>query len=182
MTAAELNVTPTRIHPMAFRAALRRHPAAVAVITGKRPGEPRRPIGFTATSVTSASLSPPLVSFYVGSSSDSWTALRGVGHFAVNLLAEHQAELASGFARKTHDRFAGVQWNPGPLGVPLLGGAALHLVCQRRSAIPVGDHTLVVGLVVHSSLEQLTGTPQEPPLLYHDGQYGRLERLEDEDY
>src|SRR5262249_53352324 len=65
MTAAELNVTPVRIHPMAFRAALRRHPAGVAVITGKRPGEPRRPVGFTATSFTSASLSPPLVSFYV---------------------------------------------------------------------------------------------------------------------
>jgi flavin reductase (DIM6/NTAB) family NADH-FMN oxidoreductase RutF len=153
---------------------MRRCPAAVTVITGIQRGDPGRLVGFTATSFTSASLSPPLVSFYVGEGSRTWAALRGSGSFGVSVLAAHQAGIANRFAQRVRDRFDGVPWRLGPLSVPLLDGAALHLVCQRSDAIPVGDHTLVVGLVIYSSLGAATAT-SEAPLLYHDGKYRCLE-------
>jgi hypothetical protein len=50
-----------------FREALRHHAGGVAVVTVAGPEGPR---GFTATSLTAASLRPPLLSFYVNH--DSW--------------------------------------------------------------------------------------------------------------
>ena len=178
MITATRVVPPEGLDPAAFRASLRRHPAAVAVITCARPDEPGQPAGFTATSFTSASLSPPLVSFYVSTGTARESALRAAGHFGVNVLAEHQEGLAGTFARRSADRFAGVDWASGPFGVPLLAGAALRLVCRRHCAILVGDHTLFVGLVVadHEAGEQDEAADAgRPPLLYHDGRYGRLQ-------
>ena len=53
-----------------FRRALGRHAAGVVVVTG--PG----PVGLTATSLTSVSLDPPLVSFCVSRGSTTWPDLR----------------------------------------------------------------------------------------------------------
>ncbi|GAA3116161.1 flavin reductase family protein [Streptosporangium carneum] len=150
-----------------FRQALAVHAAGVVVITAQSQGVP---VGLTATSFSSVSLSPPLVSFYVDQSSTTWPSLRQADHFAVNVLASDQAELASRFARKGVDRFAApTQWRPGPLGVPLLGGVSAQLVCAPHSTVDIGDHVLVVGLVTETNL--VSG---DRPLLYHRGRFGRF--------
>ncbi|WP_461029145.1 flavin reductase family protein, partial [Streptomyces sparsus] len=56
-----------------LRAVFRQHAAGVAVITAVRPDG--RPVGFTATSLTSVAASLPMVSFGVGTGSSSWPAL-----------------------------------------------------------------------------------------------------------
>jgi flavin reductase (DIM6/NTAB) family NADH-FMN oxidoreductase RutF len=177
MTAARRTAPQAPLDPAAFRASLRRHPAAVAVITCDHPAAPGQPTGFTATSVTSASLSPPLVSFYASTGSASESALRAAGHFGVNVLAAHQERLADTFASRSADRFADVDWAPGPFGVPLLTGAALQLVCRRHSSTLVGDHTLIVGLAVAGDDTVADGcqSAARQPLLYHDGRYSRLQ-------
>ncbi|MCG5214306.1 flavin reductase family protein [Streptosporangium sp. KLBMP 9127] len=150
-----------------FRRALAVHAAGVVVVTARSGG---LPVGLTATSFSSVSLNPPLVSFYVDQSSTTWPWLREAGHFAVNVLANHQAEIASRFARKGIDRFAPpTTWRPGPLGVPLIDGASAHLVCAPHTTIEVGDHHLVVGLVTEARLG-----PTGRPLLYHRGRFGRF--------
>ncbi|MEU0518482.1 flavin reductase family protein [Streptosporangium sp. NPDC006007] len=150
-----------------FRQALAVHASGVVVITAQSAGVP---VGLTATSFSSVSLAPPLVSFYVDQSSATWRWLRRAEHFAVNVLAGDQAELASRFARKGVDRFAApTEWRPGPLGVPLLGGVSAQLVCVPHSTVDIGDHVLVVGLVTETS--HISGSR---PLLYHQGRFGRF--------
>ncbi|GII00098.1 flavin reductase family protein [Planobispora takensis] len=150
-----------------YRRALAVHAAGVVVITA-RSGD--APVGLTATSFSSVSLDPPLVSFYVDRGSTTWPRLRAAGHFAVNVLASDQAELATRFASRGVDRFAApTRWSPGPLGAPLLRDVSAHLICLPHETAEVGDHTLVVGLVV----EAVADGPGRP-LLYHQGRFGRF--------
>ncbi|SEN50171.1 flavin reductase family protein [Nonomuraea pusilla] len=150
-----------------FRRALAVHAAGVVVITARSEGVP---VGLTATSFSSVSLDPPLVSFYVDRSSTTWPSLRGAGHFAVNVLSSDQADVAARFASKGVDRFAEpTRWRPGPLGAPLLLDVSAHLVCLPYETRDVGDHVLVVGLVAEASV----GRPGRP-LLYHQGRFGRF--------
>jgi flavin reductase (DIM6/NTAB) family NADH-FMN oxidoreductase RutF len=145
-----------------FRRALGQHAAGVVVVTG--PG----PVGLTATSLTSVSLDPPLVSFCVGRDSTTWPDLREAEMFAVNVLSGGQAVIASRFAGRGVDRFGGpTAWRAGPNGVPILCGTAAHLLCEPYDTIALGDHWLVVGLVVGT---ELGAAPD--PLLYHRGRYG----------
>ncbi|GAB3703309.1 flavin reductase family protein [Nocardiopsis oceani] len=172
MSVAE---TATRTHTRSeadrFRATMRNHPAGVVVITASVEG---RPVGLTATSFTSVSLSPALVSFYVADSTSTWPTLRRAGEFGVQLLAEGQSELAARFASKGVDRFAEpTSWRPGPSRVPLLDGASAHLVCERFDTRLVGDHWLVVGQVTHT----LVLEEPRPPLVYHQGAFGSVSPL-----
>ncbi|MDR8407284.1 flavin reductase family protein [Nonomuraea sp. 3-1Str] len=150
-----------------FKEALAVHAAGVVVITARSEGVP---VGLTATSFSSVSLDPPLVSFYVDRSSTTWPWLRTADHFAVNILAGDQAELAARFARKNVDRFAEpTRWRPGPLGAPLLQDVSAHLICLPYDTSHVGDHVLVVGLVAEATVHG-----ESRPLLYHQGRFGRF--------
>jgi flavin reductase (DIM6/NTAB) family NADH-FMN oxidoreductase RutF len=149
-----------------LKQALAQHAAAVVVVTG--PG----PVGLTVTTFNSASLEPPLVSFYVARSSATWPRLRDAQVFAGNVLAAGQADIADRFARRDTDRFGPhTRWRSGPLGVPLLAGAACHVACELEAVVGVGDHWLVVGLVIHADASG------EPPLLRHCGQYGEFQGI-----
>ncbi|HEX4817963.1 MAG TPA: flavin reductase family protein [Nonomuraea sp.] len=150
-----------------FRQALAVHASGVVVITAQSDGIP---VGLTATSFSSVSLAPPLVSFYVDLSSTTWPRLGAADHFAVNILASDQAELAARFARRSIDRFAEpTRWRPGPLGAPLLQDVSAHLLCLPYERVEVGDHMLVVGLVAEADVR-----PPGRPLLYHQGRFGRF--------
>ncbi|MEE1927255.1 flavin reductase family protein [Streptomyces sp. TRM 70351] len=157
-----------------LRDAFRRHAAGVAVITAvdapaERGGAPR-PVGFTATSLTSVAAEPPLISFGVGENSSSWPALAAAGHVGVHVLAEHQRELAETFARSGADRFASpVRWHAGPHGVPVLEGVCAWLVCEIAARVPAGDHHVVIARVCEGS----TAGPVRP-LLYHQGRFNAL--------
>ncbi|WP_326806868.1 MULTISPECIES: flavin reductase family protein [unclassified Streptomyces] len=141
-----------------LRRALRQHAAGVTVITV--PG----PAGFTATSFTSVSLEPALVSFYLGLSASTVRAVRAAERFAVHVLGPGNEALAEQFARSRVDRFAGVPWTPGPGGLPLLDAAPLWLTARTTLLREIGDHLLVVGEVEDSGGE---GGPTG--LVHHEG-------------
>ncbi|MYS39753.1 flavin reductase, partial [Streptomyces sp. SID5998] len=63
--------------PDLLRSVFRRHAAGVAVITAR--GE-AGPVGFTATSLTSVSAEPPMISFGIGTGASSWPAISGTEH------------------------------------------------------------------------------------------------------
>ncbi|MGQ5259898.1 flavin reductase family protein [Micromonospora sp. ZYX-F-536] len=137
-----------------LRAVLRRQATSVTVVTAvaratdpARPGGTGAPLraGFTATSFTSVSLDPPLVSFCLGVDSSSWPVLARAEHVAVHLLAEGQREAARIFATSGIDRFAAYpDWTAGPFGVPLLTGVLARLLCRVVHRVPAGDHSLVI--------------------------------------
>jgi flavin reductase (DIM6/NTAB) family NADH-FMN oxidoreductase RutF len=156
---------PTPVEPAVFRALLRRQAASVAVITAA--GQP--PVGFTATSFTSVSLRPPLVSFCLARSSSSWSTVEDAEHVAVHLLGEDQQDVARTFATSGIDRFATHSgWEYGPYGVPLLHEPVAWLLCRVTQRVLAGDHVIVLA-------EPLTGSHGEgAPLLYHMGRYAGL--------
>jgi len=150
-----------------FRTAFRRHPAGVAVITV--PGL-SRPAGFTATSVASLSLDPPLVSFGISGTASSWPHLRDSGTAVVHFLAAGQENLARRFATSGIDRFAPpTRFTTLPGGEPVLDGVATWLLADIDSLVPAGDHHIVICRVTHVQ----AGAPHRP-LLYHDGDYHTL--------
>jgi flavin reductase (DIM6/NTAB) family NADH-FMN oxidoreductase RutF len=153
--------------PDLLRSVFRRHAAGVAVITAR--GE-TGPVGFTATSLTSVSAEPPLLSFGVGTSASSWPAIATADHVGVHILGEHQQELAATFSRSGADRFAPpTAWREGPEGVPVLDGVLAWLVGRVVARVPAGDHRLVIAEVVDGDP---SGTGR--PLLYHQGRFQRL--------
>jgi flavin reductase (DIM6/NTAB) family NADH-FMN oxidoreductase RutF len=144
-----------------LRRTLRRHAAGVTVLTV--PG----PAGFTATSFTSVSLEPALVSFYLSSTASTAAAVLAADIFAVHVLGEDHRDLAERFARSGTDRFAGTGWSPGPQGVPLLDGVPAWLTARPVLRQEVGDHLLVVGEVLDAG-----GDGEAAPLLHHSGSFG----------
>lgn len=153
-----------------FRRVFRQHAAGVTVVTVAGPDGPT---GFTATSLSSVSLDPPLLSIVVANRASSWPALAVAGGFVVNLLGGGAKELADRFATPGVDRFAApTSWTELPTGEPRLDDVRGFLRCQVVDRVPLGDHHLVVGRVVEAGV----GKP-DVPLLYHDGDYHTLASL-----
>ena len=148
-----------------LRRLLRRQAASVAVITTEGDDGP---VGLTATSFTSVSLRPPLVSFCLNRGSSSWPAMEAARYVAVHLLRATQADVARTFAASGIDRFAAIPWQPGPYGMPWLHDVLARLVCRVGERIVAGDHAIVLGEPV------LAEYADGAPLLYHDGNYARL--------
>jgi flavin reductase (DIM6/NTAB) family NADH-FMN oxidoreductase RutF len=170
LTAGRLRATEP-VDDDLFKALLRQQAATVTVVTA--PGHPAvsdSPVGFTATSFTSVSLTPPLISFGLAKSASSWPTVERADYVAVHLLAEHQHDVARIFATSGIDRFARhTAWQPGPHGVPLLDEALAWLVCRVVERVTAGDHVIVLA-------EPLVGHHIEEgaPLLYHRGRYSGL--------
>lgn len=150
-----------------FRAAFRRHPAGVVVVTADA-GD--GPAGLTATSLTSVSLEPPMVSFAIASGASTWTTLRNADTFVINLLSDDHARIAQQFATRGIDRFGPpTRWSRLVTGEPALDEAAAWLRCETEQRVPVGDHTLLVGRVIDACV-----VSDAPPLVYHDRRYHGL--------
>ncbi|MDI3418238.1 flavin reductase family protein [Streptomyces luteolus] len=167
MTASPDLRTPQLASPDLLRSVFRRHAAGVAVITANGPAGP---VGFTATSLSSAAADPPLVSFGIGTGSSSWPVISDTEHVGIHILGEHQQDLAATFARSGADRFGSpTRWHEGPEGVPVLDDVLAWMVCRVVARVPAGDHRLVLGQVV-------VGDPAGVgrPLLYHQGRFTAL--------
>ncbi|MFI9170307.1 flavin reductase family protein [Streptomyces lincolnensis] len=159
--------TPRLASPDLLRSVFRRHAAGVAVITARGDAGP---VGFTATSLSSVSAEPPMLSFGIGTGASSWPAVSRADHVGVHILGEHQEELAATFARSGADRFgAATAWHDGPEGVPVLDDVLAWLVCRVVARVPAGDHRIVLA-------EVALGDPTGPgrPLLYHQGRFNSL--------
>jgi DNA-binding GntR family transcriptional regulator len=106
--------------------------------------------------------------------SDTQAALLQSGAFGVNILAEHQGQVAYQFAKKGQDKFRGVGIARGRTGVPLIENALGHLECEVDETVTGGTHTVFLARV-----RQAAGT-EGAPLTYFRGRFGRLENALDE--
>lgn len=149
-----------------FRTVLGQFATGVTIVTAIADGEP---VGVVANSFTSVSLSPPLVLFCVACSSGTWPRMQRARRFAVNILAEHQEEISRRFATRGIDRFAGLDWQVGVGGSPVLHDTLAYVDCELWAEYDGGDHVIVVGQVLDMGLAQVAG-----PLVFFRGRYGRL--------
>jgi flavin reductase (DIM6/NTAB) family NADH-FMN oxidoreductase RutF len=159
-----------------YRAALRRHPAGVTIVTLNSRGGP---VGFTATSFASLSLDPPLVSFNITCTSSSIGALQSAESVVVHLLGAHQLPLAQRFSRSAEERFSDESlWSPLDTGEPVLHGTPTWIHSQVQQLIPAGDSVLVVCRVVRVYWDD-DGARAHAPLLYHKGTYSAATPLDE---
>lgn len=146
-----------------LRRAFRPVASSVWVVTSAHGGIP---VGFTAISVASVSLTPALLSFNVSRTSSSLPTLRASRRYAVHLLAADDEEAARRFAAPAGARFADPgTWTWGDEGLPALTGGATRLSGDVVSLVEAGDSLLVIGSVQRA---ESTGTA---PLLHHDRTY-----------
>ncbi|GJF31629.1 flavin-dependent reductase [Kitasatospora sp. NE20-6] len=172
MTADLSTYTQPGAAPDRFRQVFRHYPAGVVVLTLDAG---RGPAGFTATSLTSLSLDPPLVSFSVSETSSSWPHVRDSDTLVVNFLGAEQEALARRFATSGIDRFAEpTRWRRLPDGDPVLDDVPGWLRIRVKNVVPAGDHRIVIGRVEDSWL-----SPAPSPLVYHDGRYHSLQNSAD---
>ncbi|MFC3689919.1 flavin reductase family protein [Aquipuribacter hungaricus] len=175
-----------------LRRAFRLDASSVWVVTSADAGTP---VGFTAVSVVSVSLAPPILSFNVSRTSSSLDTLLRSGRYAVHLLAADQEATARRFAGPAAERFADDRtWSWDEDGLPRLHGVLTRLSGSLLRLVDAGDSHLVLGEVArsdadddrrgldgHDGLDGLDLPARLPrrttdPLLHHDRTYTRAER------
>jgi 3-hydroxy-9,10-secoandrosta-1,3,5(10)-triene-9,17-dione monooxygenase reductase component len=151
---------------VAMRSVLGHFCTGIAVITGH---DGNRPVGFACQSVASVSLDPPLVSFCPARTSSSWPMIRSAGRLGINILADDQRDVCAQFAASGGDKFAGLAWEHGRTGAPLLHGVLASIEAEIAAEHDAGDHTIVIAHVTALRAHQ-----ERRPLLFYRGDYGGL--------
>jgi flavin reductase (DIM6/NTAB) family NADH-FMN oxidoreductase RutF len=157
-----------RVDQELFRDVIGRFATGVTVITTRHDG---KDFGTTASAVTSLSLEPPMLLVCLNRTSETQGAVAQEGRFAVNILSESQAEIASAFARKAPDKFAQAEVQRGPEDLPLIPGSLAQLVCAVTETAVGGTHIVYLGDVIHAA------ATDDTPLTYYRGRYGRFADL-----
>ena len=150
----------------AFRDALAKFATGVAFVTAAPDGEPA---GLIVNSLVSVSLEPPLISFCPSQSSLTWSRIRRVRHFGVNVLGRQHERFVARAAPHGANRFAGLDWHIGRDGAPLLADALATIECEIVAEHPTGDHWIVIGQV-----DNLHISPTTDPLIFFAGAYRAL--------
>lgn len=142
--------------------------SSVSVVTTFHHG---RPHGMTATAFSSVSADPPSVLIVLNKGTRSHPLISASRHFVVNVLREDQSDLGTHFSGKVEDQFAGIGYQTGQLGAPVLDSVVSYFECETVDEFDAGSHTIFVGRVVAGAANETS------PLLYHAGRYKSLLNL-----
>jgi len=149
-----------------FRRVLGHFASGVTVITTQHQGQLH---GTTVSSFCSLSLDPPQILVCLDRQATIHDLISASEIFGVNVLAEHGETTSRHFARRLSDKFSGISYRLGQLGVPLLEDALATLECRVVACHPGGDHSIFIGEVVSISAHQ-----HAYPLLFFRSKYNRL--------
>lgn len=152
----------------AFRNAMAHFASGVTVVTAR--SAEGAPVGFTASAFSSLSLDPPLVLVCLQKDADSYPTFAIAEHMAISILAAGQDDTAWRFAKRGIDKFAGIDVEQGSVtSLPLITGALVQLECRITERLPGGDHTILVGEVLHAATDDAG-----EPLLHFNREMGRF--------
>ena len=156
------------LDPARLRQVFGAHPTGV-VLLAALVGD--RPVGLAASSFTTVSLQPALVSACVAHTSTTWPLLRAVDRLGVSVLSAHQAGAVRQLAAPGADRFADLGWRATDDGAVFLDDSAAWLEVSIDQQVRAGDHDIVV-LAVHD----LDADHAVPPLVFHASRLTALPR------
>jgi flavin reductase (DIM6/NTAB) family NADH-FMN oxidoreductase RutF len=125
--------------------------------------------GMAASSFTSVSLDPALVSVCVANTSTTWPKLAKLDRLGLSVLAGDHAPIARALASKTGERFDGVDWTATDSGAVFVHGATLWLECAPFKRVAAGDHEIVVLQIV-----ALAMYPDVAPMVFHRSNFHEL--------
>lgn len=159
-------VSPERFDHEVLRSAFAAFPSGVTAVCAVRGG---KLVGMAASSFTSVSLRPPLVSVCIARTSTTWPVLRAGDRLGVSVLADDQDKLARQLAARTGDRFADVRMTVRASAAAFIDNSCLWLECTLHSELPAGDHEIAL-LEVHG----IETFPDRLPLIFHSSEFRQL--------
>ncbi|MCI0620144.1 MAG: flavin reductase family protein [Acidobacteria bacterium] len=156
-----------------FRKVMARFVTGVTVVTTRVGDEVH---GMTCNAFCSISISPLTVMVSLAKNTRSERLIGMGGVFAVNVLSETQSYLSDRFAGRHKDkegnRFEGFEWASAVTGAPIFTGIQAYLDCKVMKAHNGGTHTLYLGEVVASHVNDF-----QRPLLFYQSRYMGLDSL-----
>jgi flavin reductase (DIM6/NTAB) family NADH-FMN oxidoreductase RutF len=159
-------MSQAKISPATLREAFGHFPTGVIAIAAVV-GDAR--VGLAASTFVPVSLDPPLVSFAVQNTSETWPKLKDLPYLGISVLGESHDEAARTLAAKTGDRFAGLVTTSTESGAVFVEGTSVWLESSIEQLIPAGDHTIVILRV-----NDITVHPDVPPIVFHRSTFRRL--------
>lgn len=157
------NLDPTRL-----REVFGVFPSGVVAVAAVVDDEP---VGLAASSFTTVSLDPPLVSFSVASSSKTWPTLRQADHLGITVLAAHHDEACRQLAGPVEHRFDGLFLTASDEGALTLDDGLARFDCSIHEEVEAGDH-LIVLLRLHAVEQADTAEP----LVFHRSGFRSIRR------
>lgn len=160
------------LDPARLRQAFGVFPSGVVAVAAEVDGAL---VGLAASSFSSVSLDPPLVSFSIANTSKTWPDLRRATRVGVTILAEHHGDLCRQLAGPVDHRFDGVPVRVTDDGAALLEEGLARFDCSLYREVEAGDHTIILlrlHRVEHDAEAKLPGHP----LVFHRSAFGRLSR------
>ncbi|MBI4944205.1 MAG: flavin reductase family protein [Actinobacteria bacterium] len=149
-----------------LRQAFAAFPSGVAAICARVDGQP---VGMAASSFTSVSMAPPLVSVCIQNTSTTWPLLRDRPRLGLSVLSQWHDVACRQLASKEGDRFEGVEWDAGPHNSIFIRGSSAWLEVSVHKEVEAGDHVIAL-LEVHG----LDTAPHTPPLIFHASRFRRI--------
>lgn len=156
------------LDPAGLREAFGVFPSGVVAVAAVVDGSS---IGLAASSFTSVSLDPPLVSFSVANTSKTWPTLRRAGHLGVTILADHHDLVCRQLAGPVGNRFVGLSLTTTEDGALTLDDGLARFDCTIHDEVEAGDHSIVIlrlHAVEHADTSQ--------PLVFHRSRFGSISR------
>ena len=158
-------VTNQDLDPDRLRAAFGIFPTGVVAVAAEVDGVL---VGLAASSFTTVSLDPPLVSFSIARKSLTWPDLRRSERLGVTVLADHQGDVCRQLAGDPGQRFDGVAVRVNGGAVTLDEGLA-RFECSIHAEVDAGDHVVVL-----LRLHVVDQSDTSGPLVFHRSAFGRL--------
>lgn len=159
-------MSSTDLSPTSLRAAFGHFPTGVIAIAAEVDGIR---VGLAASTFVPVSLDPPLVSFCVQNTSETWPKLKDLPALGISVLGESHDAAAKALAAKTGDRFAGLETHSRESGAVFVHGTSVWLESSIEQLVPAGDHTIVILRV-----SELTVHDDVAPIVFHRSTFRRL--------
>jgi flavin reductase (DIM6/NTAB) family NADH-FMN oxidoreductase RutF len=161
---SEITLEPPE--PQVLRRAFACFPSGVTAVCAMVEGQPA---GMAASSFTSVSLDPPLVSVCVAHTSSTWPVLARAERLGVSVLSDAHSQVARALSAKGVDRFADVDWELTEHGAIVVHGSTLWLSCRVYDSFAAGDHDVVLLRIV-----TLQSYPEVAPMVFHGSAFRSL--------
>lgn len=143
-----------------------RFTTGVAIITTQHEG---KPVGVTINTLTSVSLSPPLVLFCLGKKRAAFPAFMENTHYAIHILSAQQQDLCHAFARPTGHSWEKLTYTQSQKGCPMIPHSLGIIHCRREQTYAGGDHVIFLNHVEDIHWEE--SATEKAPLVYFQGTF-----------
>lgn len=152
-------MSKAELSPAALREAFGHIPSGVIAIAAEVAGTR---LGMAASTFVPVSLDPPLVSFCVQNTSETWPRLAQLPTLGISVLADGQPDAVRTLAAKNGDRFAGIETVSTDSGALFVKGTCVWLESAVEQQFPAGDHTIVI-----LRIQDITVHEDVSPIVFH---------------